>query len=228
MADVVLFKSEDMKPEDDMAVCKECGRKVKADAKVCAGCGAEMKKAAQAAKEKDMADQEQVAKLQKDLDAAKELAKEEADKRAAVEKALKEQGDTIASLTKRLNDAEDSAKLAEFRKTVDGFEHLPVKADVFAPVLKKCAEALDADGFKELMRVLKAADNASAGNFGEIGAPGFATVERSAAEEVDAKAEEIVTKSAGKISKLDATAQVMAQNPKLAQRARRESFSPAN
>jgi chromosome segregation ATPase len=231
-ADVVLFKSAAM--PGDMKVCKECGRRMKADEKVCAGCGAEMKEtASKAAREEQMAENvEQIKKLQDDLKAATDLAEEEAKKREAVEKSLKEHGETIAALKTaqeeakaEIKKAQDAAKLAEVKKTVDTFEHLPVKADVFAPVLKACAEALDEAGYKELMRVLKAADAAGAGNFAEIGAPGNGSGERSAAEEVNAKAEEMVSKSAGKLNMPDAIAQVMAQNPKLAARMRRESYS---
>lgn len=223
-AEVVLFKSEDM----DGPVCKECGRKLKAEEKLCPKCNTPVKETAtKAAKEKGM--EEQVQKLQKDLDAAMSLAKEETDKRAAVEKTLREQGETIAALTKRLEDSEteikkarDAARLAEFKKTVDAFEHLPVKADTFAPILKACSDALDAAGYAELMRVLKAADAAGAGNFMEIGAPGAETQARSAQDEMNAKAEELVAKG---MKKADALMKVAAENPKLAMRARRESYS---
>lgn len=225
-ADVVLFKSAD--------VCKECGHRLKADEKLCPKCNTprDEKKAAQAAKRKDEGmpeNVEQIKKLQDDLKAATDLADEESKKREAVEKALKEQGETIATLKKRLDESEaeikkaqDAARLVEFKKTVDAFEHLPVKADVFAPILKKCSEALDEAGFSELMRVLKAADSAGAGNFIEIGAPGAGTDLRSAAEELDAKAEELVAKG---MKKPDAIVLAAAQNPKLAARARREAYS---
>ena len=188
------------------------------------------KTASMAAEEKQMAENvEQIKKLQDDLKAATDLAEEEAKKREAVEKSLKEQGETIAALKKaqeearaEIQKAQDAAKLAEFKKTVDAFEHLPVKADIFAPILKKCAEALDEAGYTELMRVLKAADSAGAGNFVEIGAPGANTNMRSAADELDAKAEELVAKG---MKKPDALVQAMAQNPKLAARARKEAYS---
>ena len=223
-AEVVLFKSAD--------VCSKCGLKLEADARFCPKCNTPRERAAKAAERKDAVmpeNVEQIKKLQDDLKAATDLAEEEAKKREAVEKALKEQGETIATLKKRLDESEaeikkaqDVAKLAEFKKAVDAFEHLPVKADVFAPILKKCAEALDEPGYAELMRVLKAADSAGAGNFVEIGAPGADTNLRSAADELDAKAEELVAKG---MKKPDALVQAMAQNPKLAARARRESYS---
>ena len=226
-AHVVLFKSA------DMDTCKKCGQTLKSDEKFCPKCNTprdEEKTAAKAAEEIQMAENvEQIKKLQDDLKAATDLAEEEAKKREAVEKSLKEQGETIAVLNKRLDESEaeikkaqDAAKLAEFKKTVDAFEHLPVKADVFAPILKKCAEALDEAGYTELMRVLKAADSAGAGNFVEIGAPGANTNMRSAADELDAKAEELVAKG---MKKPDALVQAMAQNPKLAARARKEAYS---
>ncbi len=213
-------------------MCPKCSEPMKSGDKFCASCGAEMKKAAKAAGGDEMETAEQIKKLQDDLKAATDLADEEAKKRDAVEKSLKEQGETVAALKKRLDESEaeikkaqDAAKLAEFKKAVDAFEHLPVKADVFAPVLKKCAEALDEAGYAELMRVLKAADEAGAGNFVEIGAGGANTTPRSAAEELNAKAEELVAKSAGKVEMPDAISQVMAQNPKLAARARKEAYS---
>lgn len=229
-AHVVLFKSA------DMDVCKKCGQTMKADEKFCPKCNTprdEEKTAAKAAEEKQMAENvEQIKKLQDDLKAATDLADEEAKKREAVEKSLKDQGETIAALKKTVEEgqveikkAQDAAKLAEFKKAVDAFEHLPVKADVFAPVLKKCAEALDEDGYKELMRVLKAADAAGAGNFSEIGAPGNETLADSATNEINTKATEMVSKSAGKLNLPDAIVQVMAQNPKLAARYRREAYS---
>lgn len=230
-AHVLLFKSEDPPMK-----CPKCDKPMKADEKVCAECAAtETKKAAQAAGDKAMAETtEQIKKLEGDLKAASELAEEEAKKREAVEKALKDQGDTIAALKKQLDDstaaikkAQDEAKLAEFKKTVDAFEHLPVKADVFAPVLKKCAEALDEAGYTELMRVLKAADAAGGENFREIGAPGHGTDPRSATQELAAKAAEMVAKSAGKLSELDALNMAAQENPKLAARARKESYAPA-
>lgn len=221
-ADVVLFKAEE--PPEGQQFCPKCNERYEKGTKVCAKCGTELTKAASAAKEKLMPENvEQIEKLQKDLTAATELAEEESRKREAVEKALKEQAETLTALKKRLDEAEDSAKLAEFKKTVDAFEHLPVKADTFAPILKKCAEALDAAGYAELMRVLKAADAATASNFAEIGAPGADTNARSAAEELDAKADELVTKSG--LKKDAALVQAMVQNPKLAARYRRESYA---
>jgi len=225
----VLFKSDD-------AVCKQCGEKLKAEDAVCSKCNTPREeKAAKAAqrKDQDMAENtELIKKLQDDLKAATDLAEEEAKRREAVEKSLKDQGDTIATLKKRLDDSEaeikkarDAARLAEFKKTVDAFEHLPVNADVFAPILKACHDVLDEAGFSELMRVLKAADSAGAGNFLEIGAPGAETNVRSAAEELEAKAAELVTKSAGKLDLATATMEAAKQNPKLAARARRESYS---
>lgn len=227
-ADVLLFKSEE---PVDMKECKGCGASMKADAESCEKCGAEMKtKAAPAAKEKDM-DTETIKKMEADLKAATELAEEESKKRELVEKSLKDQAASLEALKKQfdaqaetIKKAEQAAKLAEFKKSVDAFEHLPVKADVFAPVLMKCAEALDEAGYAELMRVLKAADNASAENFSEIGAPGAGTVTKSATEELHAKAEEI-KKGDSSLDINAALAQAAAQNPKLAARARRESYS---
>lgn len=231
----------------EMMKCPKCEAEVGKEDKFCSQCGTKQemekqddmhgshhedaKKAAKAAKETFMAEnQEQIVKkLQDDLKAATDLADEEAKKRDAIEKSLKEQTEAVASLKKQFEDAQaeirkakDEAKLAEFKKAVDEFEHLPVKADVFAPVLKKCAEALDEAGYAELMRVLKAADAASADNFSEIGAPGNASEPRTVAAEVDAKAEELLKSESG-LSKSDAYARVMAQNPKLAARYRREA-----
>ena len=238
-AAVILFKSEDITKYirhegDKWVVYSEAGDKLgehdteeAARAQLAAVESNKRKKAAQAAKEKQMPDEstEQIKKLQEDLTAATQLAEEEARKREAVEKSLKEQADTLATLKKQVDEARDAAKLAEFKKTVDAFEHLPVKADVFAPILKKAADVLDKAEFEELMRVLKAADNAGAGNFSEIGTGGHDTVVRSATEEADAKADELVAKSSGSLDKNKALGIVMAQNPKLAHRVRRESYT---
>jgi hypothetical protein len=211
--------------------CQKCGTNVKASDKFCASCGAEVQKAAEAAEERQMAENvEQIKKLQDDLKAATDLADEEAKKREAVEKSLKEQGATIEALKKDFADAqaairkaEDEARLAKFKKTVDAFEHLPVKADVFAPILMKCAAALDEAGYAELMRVLKASDAANASAFREFGAPGFATkAGQPALDEINAKVAELEKSG---IKKAEALVRVMTENPKLAERARRESYT---
>ena len=193
--------------------------------------GKDKQKAAPAAKEKHMP--EDLEKLQKDLDAAMKLAQEESDKRAAVEKSLKDQGETIETLKKRLDESEaeikkaqDAAKLAEFKKAVDEFEHLPIKADVFAPVLKACNEALTPEQYTELTRVLKAADAAGAKYFVEEGAPGEGR-QSSASEQLTTKAEELM-KADSKLSLGEATVKAARQNPKLAERARRESMVTAS
>jgi hypothetical protein len=243
-AHVMLFKSagmpEHLKPEEEKpketekaATCAKCGEAVQG--KFCASCGAEHKtekSAAPAAGGQQMDGTEQVKKLQGDMEAAMTLAKEETDKRMAIEKAMKDQAETIAALKKSVEDANaeikkaaDAAKLEGFKKTVDAFEHLPVKADVFAPVLKACSEALSAEGYAELMRVLKAADAQGGDRFVEAGAPGNGSETRSAAEELQAKAEELVQKSAGKLDAIEAFARVSQENPKLAARARRESYA---
>ncbi len=227
-AHVTLFKAEDGKPSDDVKTCKDCGTAMKADDKECAKCGAEtVAKAARAAKEKEVMDE--VKKMADDLKAAMDLATEESKKREAVEKALKDQGETIAQLKKQLDasteaikKAEDAAKLAKFSKSVDEFEHLPVKAEVFAPVLMKCADALDEAGFAELMRVLKAADAQGGDKFVEVGAPGNNSGTRTAAQEIDAKVAEMVAKG---MKEDQAQAEVVRQNPKLADRYRRESYA---
>jgi myosin heavy subunit len=224
LSNVTLYKSEDA-PE--MKECKDCGAAMKADEKECAKCSEGMAKAATAAKEKEVMDE--VKKMADDLKAAMDLATEESKKREAVEKSLKDQGDTIAQLKKQLDEstaaikkAEDAAKLASFAKSVDEFEHLPVKAEVFAPVLMKCAEALDEAGFAELMRVLKAADGQAGSKFVELGAPGHGTAARGAMAEIEAKTAEMITKG---VDKDKAMAEVIRQNPKLAERYRRESYA---
>lgn len=219
-ADVLLFKSED----PPMVRCPKCNEETKKGTKFCHGCGAKMpdEAAKSAAKETSMT--EEIQKLQEDLAAANKRATEAEEKRVAVEKA---QGETIATLKTRLDEAEtrikkadDETRLARFRKAAESFEHLPVKADTFSVILMKCAAALDEAGYVELMRVLKAGDAAGTDLFHERGAPGDNSQERSAAEEIDAKADELVAKG---IKKPDAMAQVMASNPALAARYRRES-----
>ncbi len=218
-----------------MPKCKKCEHEMKADDKFCPKCGTpkdETESAAKAAKEKHMAEnQEQLAELKKALDAATAKASDEAAKRAEIEKTLKDQGETITSLKKANEDAQaqikkaqDDAKLAEFRKVADEFEGLPVKAETFAPILKACAEALDKAGFDELMRALKAGDRGVAESFIELGAPGDGSKPRTAAEEIEAKAEELM-KADGKIQKTEAYVRVMATNAKLAARYRREARS---
>jgi septal ring factor EnvC (AmiA/AmiB activator) len=222
-AHVVLFKSE----EPPMKECKDCGAAMKADEKECAKCSEEMAKAATAAKEKEVMDE--VKKMADDLKAAMDLATEESKKREAVEKSLKDQGETIAQLKKQLDasteaikKAEDAAKLAKFAKSVDEFEHLPVKAEVFAPVLMKCAEALDEAGFAELMRVLKAADGQAGSKFVEVGAPGHNSGAVGVMAEIEAKASDLIAKGT---RAEEAHAEVLRQNPKLADRYRRESYA---
>lgn len=232
-ADVVLYKSAaQRKAEDEMPMkCPKCEAPMEKGDKFCAGCGASMEKPAEKSAEGNMTEAE-AKKLKDDADAAMKLAKDAEDKRVELEKSMKAQGDTIESLKKRLDasDAEvkkarDEASLASFKKVVDGFEHLPVKADVFAPILKKCADALSDDENKELMRVLKAADAASAELFVESGAPGHGTQSRAAVDELAVKATEIMTKSAGKVSESEALIQAAQQNPRLAERARKESYA---
>ena len=189
----------------------------------CSKCGKPFEKAAE---EKVMADNtEQIQKLQADLEAANS-------KNAEIEKAMRERDESVAELKKSLDEAtekirkaEDEAKLAEFKKAVDAFEHLPVKADVFGPILKTCAEALGEEGYAELMRVLKAGDAAPADKFVEKGVPGGQEELKgdSAIKELDNKIEELV--KAGGITKAEATVQVCKQNPKLYDRARREGYS---
>ena len=234
-AHVVLFKSATLKQEPPMMECPKCGAEAKKDAKFCPECGASMDQA-QAAKSATGGNmpltEEQAKKLKDDAEAAMKLAKDAEDKRVELEKSMKTQGETIETLKKRLDasDAEvqkarDETKLASFKKTVDAFEHLPVKADVFGPVLMKCAGALSEDENKELMRVLKAADAASAERFVEIGASGHGTGEQSAVAQLEVKAKELITASAGKITEQEAFAKAAQMNPRLAERARKESYA---
>ena len=100
--------------------------------------------------EKKMADENvskaDFAKLQEDLAKAQgEIATAKADAAAQAEKVAK---------------LETERKDAEFAKRAEGYAPLPIKADVFGPILRKAADVLTVEENAELDRVLTAASEA--------------------------------------------------------------------
>lgn len=125
-------------------------------------------------------------------------------------------------LEKRAREAEERVAKLEvekreqaFAKKVAGWEHLPVKADTFAPIMRKIADALTDDEMGEVERVLAASNEAArtAGLFEEAGASGGAA-EGSALAKAEARASEL-RKADPKLSKQAALGQVYKQDPAL-------------
>lgn len=86
----------------------------------------------------------EVVELQKRLDEANErIEKAEAEAKAHAE---------------RVEKMEDERQTAEYVTKAQAYQHLPIKADEFGPVLKRVAAAVSAEDFAAIEGVLKAAD----------------------------------------------------------------------
>ena len=128
----------------------------------------------------------------------------------------------LADLEKRAQDAEARVAKMELEKRTDeyvataaAFTHLPIKPAEFGIVLRKVADAVTAEEFAEVERVLVAANTmAEAGNlFVEVGAEG-GIADGSALAKVNKLAAEI-RKANPKLSDAEARAQVYNQNKDL-------------
>lgn len=122
----------------------------------------------------------------------------------------------------RIAKMEDERIVKQYAERVAAeYPSLPVKADEFAPVLRKAESVLDDAGKAELNRVLKAADAAMRAAMGEMGRNGGAPAAGSAYTEMESKAEEL-RKTEPKITREQAFAKAMVAHPDLARRVRDE------
>lgn len=146
----------------------------------------------------------------------------------AVTKAVEEMQKKLDDLTKRAEKAEADAKAeadkvakleterrdAEFAKRAEGYAPLPIKADTFAPILRKAADVLTAEENAELDRVLTAAAAAmkASGIMKEIGSGGHE--DGTAMAKVNARVDELRKAQPGK-SDAQYRAMVWKENPAL-------------
>lgn len=109
-----------------------------------------------------------------------------------------------------MNEESEIKKFADKIRTE--YAHLPVKADEFAPILKRASGTLSAEDFAELSRVLKAAEASMLNATKSVGYIGIAK-SGSAEAEIDAEARQIAAKE--NVSFAKASALVMERNPSL-------------
>lgn len=109
-------------------------------------------------------------------------------------------------------DEEREIKKVAVQITTD-MRGLPVKADDFAPILKRAMGAMDEADSKELVRVLKAASNAVEDSLRSTGLPAHLVQKSSAETEIEALAK--AKQKAENITFAKAYDDVLAQNPAL-------------
>lgn len=158
---------------------------------------------------------------------ASAITKEDLDKlpaemRPFVETLWKQQEEAVKkaeALEKALNDQRDRQALREAIAKADSFKALPIKADEFGPVLKALADKAPEEMAK-VEEVLKAADEAlrQSSIFKELGSdakggPGTG----GAWSKIEAAAAQIVQKAESSMTKEQAIAKVLAENPALYQ-----------
>lgn len=223
---------------DGFANCKKCGTAVKKGMKECPKCGAPMPgmepdeddvtKAADGRPEEEQMDE----KLKADLDAAlaeveslkkerEELQKrldtpEEIEKRKlaalpeSIRKQLQDQADEIRKMRDERAEAESIAKAAKEMPNVPG------KPEDLGRLLKRVKDVAAAEDFEALTTLLKAASaQIEKGKlFSEVGKSGDAGDESPLAQ-FERKAQELVSKGAGKVAIDEAYAIVARQEPAL-------------
>lgn len=128
------------------------------------------------------------------------------------------------ALEKRVGDAEKIAKeerdrrvTAEYIAKAEGFGSLTIDPPKFGPVLKRAAEKLDKEDYEAIEQLLTATNEQVAKGelFKQFGSdPGGRAVPEGAYAEVQQKAEEL-RKSDTKLSKGEAEARIMRENPDL-------------
>jgi len=146
--------------------------------------------------------------------------------RPAVEALWKEQQEAVKKaekLEKVLKEERDKQLRKEFiQKAADEFANLPTKPEEFGLVLKGLAEKAPEE-YAKLEGVLKAANEAieKGALFAEIGRGGMPAGD-SAVAKVEAMAAGLVQKDAN-LSRMDALAKVLAENPQLYEQYRKET-----
>jgi len=146
--------------------------------------------------------------------------------RPAVEALWKEQQEAVKKaeeLEKVLKEERDKQLRKEFiQKAADEFANLPTKPEEFGLVLKGLAEKAPEE-YTKLEGVLKAANEAieKGALYAEIGRGGMPAGD-SAVAKVEAMAAGLVQKDAN-LSRMDALAKVLAENPKLYEQYRKET-----
>jgi hypothetical protein len=142
----------------------------------------------------------------------------------AAQERLKKAEDEVAELRKSAEESQTIAKderdrrvTAEFITKAEAYSSLPIQATEFGPVLKRAAEKLEKSDFEALEQLLTAANEqvAKGALFAQLGSDvGGSAVPAGAYAEVQQKADQL-RKSDGKLSKGEAEARVMSENPDL-------------
>jgi hypothetical protein len=222
-----------------MVQCKKCNAYVAKDAKTCKSCGAAMPDPtepdaddkAKAAKEKKAMDE----KMKADLDEAMATVKALTAERDDLKKKLEAHENTPEqiekrklealpeSVRKRLEDGEAKVAKLEAEKAEaeqvafvkSALPQIPGKYEEVGGLLKRAKDALKAEDFEALTKILKAASEQieKGGLFREAGKPGDGAVSNPLAQ-IDALAEAIVAKDAS-VTKSAARARVIADHPEL-------------
>ena len=186
-ADLVFFKRADVKKR----ACPECGEEM-GEATKCPECGYTMEKRDMSDTKKDA---ERIAKLESDLKAAQDevtkakAATKDAPDVVALQKRVEDAEKAAKETTERLAKMEDARQTELYVRKVKGWGHLPVKADDFAPVLKRIAKVseTDAQAVEAVLEKANAAIRAS-GLLREFGGSGGADADAYSRIQAGAKA----------------------------------------
>lgn len=128
-------------------------------------------------------------------------------------------GESVEALAKRLDAADEAARLAEYVSKAEGLDHISATADELGQTLKTIADA-DSGAAEKVLEILRAANTQveKSDVIGvELGSSRVSTVGGSVAEEVEQLATELV-KSDSELTLGEARDRVLKSNRELAQR----------
>lgn len=139
----------------------------------------------------------------------------------------------VSELEKATKDASDAVLSAKFAKEAEGFKKLPVEAAKFGGVLREISEKCSKETTAEVARVLRAADDLAgkADATKEIGSGGGSSGSGDAYSRIEARAKELVAKSAEKgesLTREAAISRVLKADPALYDDYRKEAKTQSN
>jgi len=162
---------------------------------------------------------EEVTKRAEEAEAALKAGEEDFDKSELPEEVRKRLED-MEAVSKAQEDTiqkmKDEAMTKEFIAKAEIFKNLPIKSIEFGPILKAISQNVTEDVYKEIERVLTAADEGMGKVFKEIGHNG-ADDDASALAIVTKRAEEMAKENPG-MSMAEARGKVWASDPELKKR----------
>jgi hypothetical protein len=163
--------------------------------------------------EADMADGEEEEKACDDMEKEDEMKKSE-----DFEALLKARDDELAELRKSLADRDEAIKAKSYQEKAESFSGVPLATDELAALLRVVDDAGKEDVAKSLERLLSGTSEVIGKSeaFQELGGSGEATEGKDGAMgKIDALAEAVIQKSAQKITREQAVARVLDENPEL-------------